>query len=384
MLLHPLLLLFTPASALPLPPSYIPLPVPPPLFRILKRPLLSSTLRPGILPRAGPAHPAAHLERLLNLASLPFLGDDLPQVSAHELHPHRRRGYDANGFDDGSWRGNGANYGQAAPSKPPTTPSPPAAPVAQSKKELKAARKAKKLAHKGGKPTVALANPQRVLKAHQPATDASSGDSSSESSSSGGSKDSSSNDSGSSDSSSSDGGSGDSSSSDGSVIEAQDQSAGDSSDDLSTDDSSSKGKGGKATATGRHAKATSVSKGSKHRTTRTTASPTSSHHSSTHHSSSSHAKATSAAKQRTDCDVLAALYSALAGVEWVSKTGWDGAKSNSTGCCTAYGVGCNEAGRVRTLDLAGNGLRGPLDDEVFELQYLQRLCVHQNIILIAC
>ncbi|KAK4693690.1 hypothetical protein P7C70_g8878, partial [Phenoliferia sp. Uapishka_3] len=81
---------------------------------------------------------------------------------------------------------------------------------------------------------------------------------------------------------------------------------------------------------------------------------------------------------KSDCDVLAALYTALSGETWINSNGWSTSDTNDTGCCGYYGVSCNGKGRVSALDLEGNGLKGPLDDEVFELTYLQRLNLSSN------
>ncbi|KAL8277991.1 hypothetical protein RQP46_009623 [Phenoliferia psychrophenolica] len=211
-----------------------------------------------------------------------------PFHSFHLIHLRpTRRGYDANGFDDGSWRGNAADYGSPAPRttakvKPVDPPRP-------------------------------IATPPRVLKTNQSVKD----------------------------------GAGDSS--DGEDSGAQDDGSSGEQDTQGTDDGGG-GDGSSFDDSGNQDDSTG---------TKDTSQESSKH---------------------TDCDVLTALFSALAGESWLNKTGWETAKVNTTGiaCCEFYGVSCNAAGRVSALDLAGNGLRGPLDDEVFELAYLQRLNLSSN------
>lgn len=74
---------------------------------IQRRRLLSSSLRRGVSPSTGPPSPGAHLARLHALAE------------AHAAEALLRRanvpGHDAQGFDDGSWRGSNGNYGKVSP-----------------------------------------------------------------------------------------------------------------------------------------------------------------------------------------------------------------------------------------------------------------------------
>lgn len=76
-----------------------------------------------------------------------------------------------------------------------------------------------------------------------------------------------------------------------------------------------------------------------------------------------------------DCDVLKQFYEDMGGPEWRQQTGWTSSSSSSSdrNCCRAYGVSCNALGRVTALNLGSNGLSGPLSAAVFELRYLNKL-----------
>ncbi|GAA5944410.1 uncharacterized protein JCM15063_000946 [Sporobolomyces koalae] len=101
--------------------------------------------------------------------------------------------------------------------------------------------------------------------------------------------------------------------------------------------------------------------------------------------SSSSASATSTGKafaasgsSSADCAVLSALYTSLGGASpgWVNMSGWSSGSSEN--CCSWYGVTCDANGRVSALDLASNGLSGPLDNRVFSLSSLNRLNMSSN------
>ena len=72
-----------------------------------------------------------------------------------------------------------------------------------------------------------------------------------------------------------------------------------------------------------------------------------------------------------DCETLTAVYEDMGGADWVTQDGW-GDKDGSS-CCSAYGVSCNSEGRVTALDLKNNGLTGALSAHVFDLAALYRL-----------
>ena len=72
-----------------------------------------------------------------------------------------------------------------------------------------------------------------------------------------------------------------------------------------------------------------------------------------------------------DCTALQTIFADMGGASWTRTDGWT---DDSADCCLAYGVGC-ASGRVRTLDLARNGLVGNLSTAVFDLDALTRLCV---------
>ncbi|GAA6037768.1 hypothetical protein JCM8097_005024 [Rhodosporidiobolus ruineniae] len=80
----------------------------------------------------------------------------------------------------------------------------------------------------------------------------------------------------------------------------------------------------------------------------------------------------------SDCAILDALYVSLGGLHWINTSGWATAKEGEGRCCEYYGVRCNKTGRVRALDLRGNGLDGRLDERVFQLGALSRLNLSEN------
>ena len=81
--------------------------------------------------------------------------------------------------------------------------------------------------------------------------------------------------------------------------------------------------------------------------------------------------ASSSGASGTDCDTLSAIYEDMGGADWVAQDGW-GSK-DSSGCCSAYGVSCNSEGRVTALDLENNGISGALSAHLFDLAALYRL-----------
>ncbi|GAA5971749.1 hypothetical protein JCM11641_001496 [Rhodosporidiobolus odoratus] len=80
----------------------------------------------------------------------------------------------------------------------------------------------------------------------------------------------------------------------------------------------------------------------------------------------------------TDCTILDALFVSLGGSAWLNTQGWTQAQPGASECCNYYGVQCNSNGRVTALDLADNGLNGPLDQRVFGLGALGRLNMSDN------
>lgn len=69
-----------------------------------------------------------------------------------------------------------------------------------------------------------------------------------------------------------------------------------------------------------------------------------------------------------ECSRLSQLFDDMGGNGWAS---WDQWKSSSS-CCSWYGVTC-KGSQVQALDLANNGLSGPLSPSLFLLPGLQRL-----------
>ncbi len=75
-----------------------------------------------------------------------------------------------------------------------------------------------------------------------------------------------------------------------------------------------------------------------------------------------------------DRAALVALYEATRGESWLDATHW--LSDRPVG--EWYGVSTNSAGRVTSLRLAGNRLRGPLPPELGDLTALQRLYLGSN------
>ena len=97
------------------------------------------------------------------------------------------------------------------------------------------------------------------------------------------------------------------------------------------------------------------------------------------------------------CTILYKIYIDMNGTSWVINRGWASGTtfksisphSTSTAasskhpeadsdksildCCDWYGVTCNKESTVTALDLAGNGLSGPISPWIFSLPDLQRL-----------
>lgn len=75
---------------------------------------------------------------------------------------------------------------------------------------------------------------------------------------------------------------------------------------------------------------------------------------------------------QTDCQILSNFFRSVSGPTWKNQMGWQNFTAEDS-CCDAYGVSCNSIRRVSAIDLEGNGLRGPFDDEILGLSYLLRL-----------
>ena len=73
-------------------------------------------------------------------------------------------------------------------------------------------------------------------------------------------------------------------------------------------------------------------------------------------------------------DALIAFYHATGGENWRVNTNWLSDKRVGTW----HGVGQVPRGRVTRLDLANNGLRGPMPDALGDLKYLEGLDLSEN------
>lgn len=78
----------------------------------------------------------------------------------------------------------------------------------------------------------------------------------------------------------------------------------------------------------------------------------------------------SSGSSRSECDALAQIYEDMGGSDWIEKGGWEDLGEK---CCSAYGVSCNDAGKISALDLPANSLTGALSSSIFDLAALTRL-----------
>ena len=88
------------------------------------------------------------------------------------------------------------------------------------------------------------------------------------------------------------------------------------------------------------------------------------------------ALATPGAAAGTERDALIHLAHATNVSEWVNSRGW----LSDSSICAWQLVGCNEAGRVKTLSLSFNGLRGTLPPSVGNLAALEALDLEGNFL----
>ena len=71
----------------------------------------------------------------------------------------------------------------------------------------------------------------------------------------------------------------------------------------------------------------------------------------------------------TERAALMQLYNTTRGDEWVRHDNW----STSVSVCDWYGTGCDTHGRVVSVDLNNNNLRGPLPPELANITQMQNL-----------
>jgi Metallo-peptidase family M12/Putative metal-binding motif len=78
-----------------------------------------------------------------------------------------------------------------------------------------------------------------------------------------------------------------------------------------------------------------------------------------------------------DYNALVAFYNSTGGPTWTNKTGWS---SSATNCnvCSWYGVVCNTAGRVSSLNLGFNNLTGTIPSNITQLSYLTKINMYSN------
>ena len=79
----------------------------------------------------------------------------------------------------------------------------------------------------------------------------------------------------------------------------------------------------------------------------------------------------------SELNILMDIFSATNGNEWTNKAGWD---SSTDYCNSFYGVECDGAGRVTSIVLPKNNLKGVVPQSVFQLQSLRKLTLSGNAI----
>jgi len=77
----------------------------------------------------------------------------------------------------------------------------------------------------------------------------------------------------------------------------------------------------------------------------------------------------------SECISLVSIYNQLNGPEWIHRDGW---LSTNTPCTSWYGVGCDAAGHVSSIDLPGNGLSGTIPTFLSNFTGLQRIVMNDN------
>jgi len=79
----------------------------------------------------------------------------------------------------------------------------------------------------------------------------------------------------------------------------------------------------------------------------------------------------------SELNILLDVFGATGGIDWRNKDGWD----TSTDYCNAfYGVQCDGAGRVTSLNLKENNLKGTIPQSVFQLSSLRELILSGNAV----
>lgn len=79
----------------------------------------------------------------------------------------------------------------------------------------------------------------------------------------------------------------------------------------------------------------------------------------------------------SELNILMDIFSATNGNEWNNKAGWD---SSTDYCSSFYGIECDGAGRVTSIVLPNNNLKGVVPQSVFQLQSLRKLTLSRNAI----
>ena len=83
-----------------------------------------------------------------------------------------------------------------------------------------------------------------------------------------------------------------------------------------------------------------------------------------------------------ECLALADIFDATNGTQWLDGLGWTDRATLLSNCCRAKGVGCDSEGRVVSLKLPGNNLRGRVPPSISRLRQLQDLYVGTFIVYV--
>jgi RHS repeat-associated protein len=80
-----------------------------------------------------------------------------------------------------------------------------------------------------------------------------------------------------------------------------------------------------------------------------------------------------------DYAALIAIYNSTNGLYWNNNSGWsEGADGTNCDVCTWYGVGCDNNGRVRKIDIGNNNLSGKIPNEIGLLTELEEFYMSNN------
>jgi Leucine-rich repeat (LRR) protein len=79
--------------------------------------------------------------------------------------------------------------------------------------------------------------------------------------------------------------------------------------------------------------------------------------------------------ETAEINILLDFFSATGGSSWTNNDGWNGSADY---CNTFYGIECDGAGRVTSLNITENNLRGTVPSSIFKLTNLRELVLSRN------